>query len=186
MKVLIIEVCRSPETIKITAPMMLMHFFIERGVDHELISNDGIWSERTVLNKELFKKLLIETECEIIHLAMHGDANGLVLKWSEDVFIENRVADDLLLAPEIEKMNGLKGKLIVSVACATARLAPAFLKAGSRGVIAPENVIIWTNLGLFFRYFYGNLLSGQDIEIALSSAKLEFPELESYRFFNEL
>lgn len=183
MNVLILEVCRSPELMKVTTPMILTHFFIEEGIEYKIISNDGIWSESTILTKNIFKKLINETECGIIHLSMHGNNQNLALRWSGDMNLENRVVVDALNASDIEEMSSWEEKLIISGACATAKLAPSFLKVGAKGVVAPENIIIWTNLGHFFRLLYGSLNSGKNIETALSLAISNFPELESYRYF---
>jgi hypothetical protein len=89
----------------------------------------------------------------------------------------------LLTAADIERMKQWTGIMVVSGACASVTLAPAFLSAGATTVIAPERDVPWHNLGRFFADLYGRLHGGDAIEQALLAATAPFPELSSYRCF---
>jgi hypothetical protein len=184
MKVVIFEVCRSPEIRKDREALILSNFFIEQSIDYEVYSNDGIWLDRKVLNKELLVHYLKHSGAGIVHLAMHGNDDGLVLKWSESENIRNRVVEDLLTSFDIKTTCEWRGKLVVSGACSSAKLAKFFLDAGATGVIAPETPIPWLNLGRFFQIFYKALFTGQQPREALALAISQFPEYKSYQLYS--
>jgi len=58
MKVAIFEVCRSPEIKKKTESLILSHFFTKQAIDYKLYSNDGIWQEKTIIDKDSFRLYL--------------------------------------------------------------------------------------------------------------------------------
>jgi hypothetical protein len=181
MKVTIFEVCRSPEIKKITEPVVLSEFFAANGIDYEVYSNDGIWPHPVTISKNFIEACLKQSEPEIIHLAMHGDDYSFILKWSRAEQIKSRVPEAILTGPEIQRMREWREKLIVSGACNSSKLAPFFLEAGARAVIAPEFPVSWANLGQFFCVFYEALFSGEKIEEALKLALSRFPEYWCYQ-----
>lgn len=181
IKVVIFEVCRSPEIRKKTEALILSQMFSRQGIDYELYSNDGIWPNKTIIDKDLIKCTLANPNVKIVHLALHGDDNGLVLKWSNAKRIRDRMPEDRLTAKEIKTSIEWKKKLIVSGACGSAILARFFLHAGAEAVIAPVIPIAWTNLAEFFGVFYTALFSGHDVAQALDVAITQFPEFRSYR-----
>ncbi|NEQ22029.1 MAG: CHAT domain-containing protein [Microcoleus sp. SIO2G3] len=184
MKVIIFEICRSPEIQKETEALILSNFFTQQGIDYKVYSNDAIWSERTVLDKDFMGRCLRNHDVGIVHLAMHGNNNGFVLRWSDAENIRYRVAEDLLTSFEIGMMSGWKGKMLVSGACSSAKLASSFLEAGATDVIAPETPIPWRNLGSFFKLFYQALFLGQNAISALALAISQFPEFKSYQVYS--
>ncbi len=184
MKVVIFEVCRSPEFKKETEALILSNFFREQNIDYEVYSNDGIWLDKTVLDQNLLRQVLKESGADIVHLAMHGNDMGLVLKWSESKDIRDRIAEDILTKFGIKEINEWHGKLLVSGACSSAKLAKSFLDVGATGVIAPETSIPWINLGRFFQIFYKALFSGQQANSALALAISKFPEFKSYQAYS--
>ena len=184
MKVAIFEVCRSPEIKKETEALILSKFFKQENIDYEVYSNDGIWFKRTVLDKNLLRQCLKQSNPGIIHLAMHGDEQGLILKWSNSEDIRNRVVEDLLTSLDIKTISEWHDKLLVSGACSSAKLARFFLDAGVTGVIAPLTPISWLNLGRFFQVFYKALFSSQPPRSALALAITQFPEFKSYQVYS--
>jgi hypothetical protein len=183
MKVVILEVCRSPEIKKQTEALILSRFFTEQQIEYDLYSNDTIWPERTEINKYFIEQCLNEPDIGVVHLAMHGDARSFVLKWSHAEEIGRRVPEDLLTGPDIMAIPDWSGKLVVSGACSSATLAHYFLHAGAAAVIAPTIPIDWTKLGAFFSIFYTTLFEGQKARIALDRAIAQFPEFRSYRIY---
>jgi CHAT domain-containing protein len=183
MKITIFEVCRSPEVQKVTEPVVLSRFFSEQGISYELYSNDGIWPERVRLDKAFIQQRLANPEIEIVHLAMHGDDYSFILRWSQGEPARARVPEDVLTGPDIRRMAEWQGKLVVSGACSTARLAHFFLGAGATAVVAPEQPVPWPNLGQFFCLFYQALFSGQPPDSALRQAVEQFPEYGCYQAF---
>ena len=181
MKVTILEVCRSPEIQKVTEPVVLSRFFTEMGITYELYSNDHIWPNPVTISKSFIEECLRKSEPDIIHLAMHGDDYSFILKWSGAEDFRARIPQDILTGPQILKMSGWRGRLIVSGACNSSKLAPFFLKAGATAVIAPEFPVSWPNLGLFFCLFYEALFSGKEIAEALTLALVKFPEYRCYQ-----
>ena len=181
MKIVIFEVCRSPEIKKITEPVILSQFFQEQGIDYELYSNDQIWSSPAIVNKGLISTCLAKAMFDIVHLAVHGDKNSLILKWSTDKEIGLRVPEDILTGSEILNMPEWRDKIIVSGACNSSHLAPFFLGAGAKAVIAPPIPVDWPNLGPFFCVFYAGLMQGQMLERVLNTAISKFPEYACYK-----
>lgn len=112
MKVVIFEVCRSPEIKNETEALILSNFFKQESIDYEVYSTDGIWLNRKVLDKDLIRQYLKQSAPEIVHLAMHGDNNGLILKWSNEQDIKYRVAEDVLTSFDIKRITELHGKLL--------------------------------------------------------------------------
>jgi len=184
MKIIIFEVCRSPEIKKETEALILSNLFKQENIEYEVYSNDGIWLNRKVLDKDLIRQYLKQSDTEIVHLAMHGDNNGLVLKWSNAQDIKDRVAEDVLTGFDIKRIAEWHGKLLVTGACSSAKLAKFFLDAGAIGVIAPSTPIPWLNLGRFFQVFYKELFSKQPTRSALALAIAQFPEFKSYQFYS--
>ncbi len=165
MKVIILESCRRPEIKKETQALLLSNFFTQQGIDYELYSNDGIWQERVIVDQDLLKCCLKKLDIGIVHLAMHGSYDGFVLRWSSNETISKRVAQELLTNSDIKAISEWHGKLVVSGACCFAGLASSFLDGGATGVVAPENLIPWTNLGKFFSLFYKALFLGMATKI---------------------
>lgn len=93
MKVAIFEVCRSPEIKKKTESLILSNFFIKQAIDYKLYSNDGIWQKKTVFDINLFKFYLKKLDFNIVHLAMHGTNDGLILQWSNAIIPLNQQCD---------------------------------------------------------------------------------------------
>lgn len=184
MKIIILESCRSPEIKKETEASLLSNFFMQQGIEYELYSNDGIWQERVILNQDLLKCCLKKLDVGIVHLAMHGNYDGFVLRWSSHESISKRVAQELLTKSDIRRISEWRGKLVVSGACCSAGFASSFLDAGATGVIAPENLIPWTNLGKFFSLFYKALFLGQNASEALDVAISQFPEFKGYYLYS--
>lgn len=181
MKIVIFEVCRSPEIEKITEPVVLSRFFQQKKIDYQLYSNDQRWSAPITISQELIKSCLTEASFDFVHLAMHGDNYSLILKWSTDRDVRLRVAEDSLSGLEIIKMAEWQDKIIVSGACNSSHLAPFFLKAGAKAVIAPPVPVNWPNLGQFFCLFYEGVVQGQTLETALQVAITAFPEYACYK-----
>lgn len=171
MNVAIFEVCRSPEIKKETEAIIFSNFFNQQGINYEVYSNDGIWLEKTILNKEFMRQCLKKPDLNVVHLAMHGNDNSIVFKWSKAKNIKDWIVEDSLTSFDIRNMSEWHGKLVVSGACSLAKLANYFLEAGAKNVIAPENLIDWTNLGKFFKLFYMALNSGQSPMSALALSK---------------
>jgi len=184
MKVVILESCRSPEIKKETEALILSNFFTQHGIDYELYSNDGRWHERVIVDKDLLKYCLKKVDVGIVHLAMHGSYDGFVLKWSGDETTSKRVPQELLTNSDIRAISEWRGKLVVSGACCSAGLASSFLDAGATGVVAPKNLIPWTNLGKFFSFFYKALFLGQNASEALSVAISQLPEFKNYHLYS--
>ena len=184
MKILILEACRSPEIRKKTEGLILSCFFTEQGIDYELYSNDGIWSEK-VLNKQMIEQCLKKPGIEIVHLAMHGNDDSFVLRWSKTENISSRFPVELLTDSDIRTINQWQGKLVVSGACNSSKLASSFLASGVKGFIAPSKPVPWANLGSFFQLFYQALFSSQEAITALDLALSDFPEFESYRLYTK-
>lgn len=184
MKVVIFEVCRRPEIKKETEALILSNFFKRESLDYEVYSNDGIWSNRKVLDKNLIRQYLKQSNAEIIHLAMHGDNKGLILKWSNAQELKERVPEEVLTSFDIETTSDWQGKVVVSGACSSAPLAKFFLQAGAISVIAPSTPISWLNLGKFFQVFYKALFSSQPTKLALALAIATFPEFKSYQVYS--
>jgi len=183
MKVAIFEVCRSPDVVKVTEPVILSRFFKAEGIDFQIHSNDAIWPSSTIISLDYLRKCLQEQDITIVHLAMHGNKYGFVLKWSSEQDIGRRTPEDNLLASDIVRMKGWQGKLVVSGACETAGMAAYFLQAGALAVVAPKYPISWTNLAQFFCEFYRGLFFGKQAEQALKIATAKFPEYACYDIY---
>lgn len=184
MKVIILEVCRSPEIKKETETLILSTFFTKQIINYEIYSNDFIWQDKTLLSKDSVGGYLKTPDVRIVHLAMHGYADGLILRWSKATNPRERIPEDILTSFDIRLMSEWKGKLVVSGACYSSTLAASFLDAGATDVIAPKSAIPWTNLGNFFSLFYKTLFSSQNISSALNFAISQFPEYESYHVYS--
>jgi CHAT domain-containing protein len=184
MKVVIFEVCRRPEIKKETETLILSRFFQQENIEYEIYSNDGILLNSKVLDKDLVRQYLKQSEAEIVHLAMHGHNKGLILKWSNEQEIKERVPEDVLTSFDIKTTSEWQGKVVVSGACSSAPLARFFLQAGATSVIAPSTPISWLNLGKFFQIFYKALFSSQPTRLALALAIAQFPEFKSYQVYS--
>ncbi len=143
-----------------------------------------MWSEKIVLNKEIVKQCLKKPGIEIVHLAMHGNYDSFVLRWSNAENISSRVPVELLTDSDIRTIAQWDGKLVVSSAC-TSKLASSFLASGAMGLIAPNKPVPWANLGSFFQLFYQALFSSHKAISALDLALSEFPEFESYHLYSK-
>ena len=184
MKVAIFEVCRNPEIEKQTETLMLSQAFERAGIDCQVYSNDGIWGRRTFLNRSLLQKCLGEGDIDVVHVALHGDRDGLVLGWSKVEKIRDRRPQERLSPNDIEMMPQWRGKLIVSGAASVYPLADAFLKAGVSGVLVPERSISYQNLVPFLEILYSKLAKRQSPQNSLDMAIRQFPDLQSFRFLS--
>jgi hypothetical protein len=184
MKVIVFEVCRSPEIAKMTEAFILSKIFSQKGIDYEIYSNDGIWLSKTIIDKYFIKSCLANYDIKIAHLALHGDNSGLILKWSSTKRIKDRIPVLRLTGNDIKAIKEWNKKLIVSGACSSAKFAKYFLYAGAEAVIAPSTPIDWTNLADFFGLFYAMLFSGQKASQCLDTAIIKYPEFESFNLFS--
>ena len=183
MRVAIFEVCRRPEVLKgDTEAAILSTCFPKLGIAYDLISNDGIWAGRSqwgVVNRATMRRVLSDSRISVVHFAVHGAPDGLVLRWGGPLV--DREARDVLTAAQIARLRIFRDRLVVSGACSSVALAGAFLTAGASAFIAPEDEIPWGNLAAFFRAFYRSLAKGSGLEHALAGAINGRPELRSYR-----
>lgn len=184
MNVAIFEVCRNPEIRKQTETLLLSQAFERLGIPCQVYSNDGIWQRRTFLNRSLLQKSLTEDTVDVVHLALHGDREGLVLGWSKAEKIRDRRPQTRLSPNDIEIMTQWRGKLIVSGAASVYPLAESFLNAGASGVVVPERSISYQNLIPFLEGFYGKIAARQSPQTALDSAIRQFPDLQSFRLLS--
>jgi hypothetical protein len=189
MKVVLFEVCRSPEVFKPnTEAIVLSKCFTSLGIEFELYTNDGFWADRpkagSTIDGALIRKCLDDPNLNVIHFAVHGCPTGLVLKWDGDGPIDQRVAADVLTGAQIREMKGFRNRLVVSGACESAILAKDFLAAGATAFVAPDFPPQWEDLGVFFQSFYGSLKEGSQVERALSSAVSDYPKLARYRVYS--
>ncbi|NMG57738.1 hypothetical protein E1H12_04145 [Geitlerinema sp. P-1104] len=184
MNVAIFEVCRNPEIRKQTETLLLSQAFERLRIPCQVYSNDGIWQRRTFLNRSLLQKSLTEDTVDVVHLALHGDREGLVLGWSQAEKIRDRRPQTRLSPSDIESMTQWRGKLIVSGAASVYPLAESFLNAGASGVVVPERSISYQNLIPFLEGFYGKIASRQSPQPALDSAIRQFPDLQSFRLLS--
>jgi hypothetical protein len=106
-----------------------------------------------------------------------------VLRWSRAPSVGARVPVELLTASDIRSMAGLGGRLVVSGACSSARLAEDFLAAGATAFVAPLTDVPWARIGPFFKSFYLTYRSSTEPRSAIEAATREFPEYRSYRVF---
>lgn len=141
------------------------------------------FGNRVELSKSLMSELLRNPAISIVHLAVHGDTQGLILRWSKEPAIRDRVPIELLTPSDIRLMFGWNPKLVVSGACRSAELAPDFLKVGASAVVAPATEVPWSRIGLFFRSCYRSYRQSAVPESALAQALLEYPEHRSYSVF---
>jgi hypothetical protein len=184
MKVLILEACRSPEIDKgLTEPLILSKLFTNNNIEYELYSNDGIWTNQVQIDEALIRNRLKESSINIVHFAVHGGVQGLILKWSNDAYVGHRVPVSFLTGSGIRLIEEFQGKLIVSGACASAQFADDFLAAGADAVVAPLTEISWSKLGLFFKIFYLSYRSSKSVKDALNKAVEEFPQYNCYHVF---
>lgn len=181
MKVIILEVCRSPEIRKETEAVILSRLFTERNIDYELYSNDKVWPNQTQIDKEFIQRCLKKPENKVIHLAMHGDDYSFILRWSKDENFRARKPEETLTGSDIRQMTEWQGKLVVSGACNSSHLAKFFLEAGAKAIVAPEVPISWLNLGNFFSVFYQALFAGEEVTAALQLAVTQYPEYKNYK-----
>ncbi len=184
MNVAIFEVCRNPEIRKQTETLMLSQAFERLGIPCQVYSNDGIWDRRTFLNRSLLQKCLGDESVDVVHLALHGDRDGLVLGWSKAEKIRDRRPQDRLSPQDITQMSQWRGKLVVSGAASVYPLADAFLNAGASGVVVPERSISYQHLVPFLEILYSKLANRQSPRNSLDSAIRQFPDLDSFRFLS--
>lgn len=184
MNVAIFEVCRNPEIRKQTETLMLSQAFERLGIPCQVYSNDGIWDRRTFLNRSLLQKSLSDGAVDVVHLALHGDRDGLVLGWSKAEQIRDRRPQDRLSPQDIEQMTQWRGKLVVSGAASVYPLANAFLNAGASGVLVPERSISYQHLVPFLEVVYSKLANRQSPRNSLDIAIGQFPDLQSFRLLS--
>ena len=183
-KIVLLEICRTPEdTEKQTETRILHRCFTDMGIEHQVYSNDSIWPDPIQLDKHTVSRLLDDTNIRIVHLAVHGNDQGLVIRWSSHERIEDRVPEITMSATEILTMPAWAGKLVVSGACASATLADVFRQAGAAAMVAPTAEVSSYNLGWFFEIFYKGLLSGHRVKQALDSAVAIYPQYSCYRVY---
>lgn len=149
---------RTPRFLKPTEGILLSRFFKKQGIEFELFTNDysSRKEDKENLDADLIRHSLAEPDVDIAHFAVHGDNERLVLEWHQDRIPEKH--KNHLEEKDIRAMTELDGILVVSGTCASAPLAPAFLSAGVRAVIAPTNRTRREALGHFFVRFYEALL----------------------------
>ena len=169
----------------LTEPRVLSRIFKNHDIAYELVSNDSIWTDRAEISKELLAGRLRATPVDVIHLAVHGAHDGLVLKWSKHHLVGARVPINTLTSSDIRSIPELEGKLVVSGACSSARFAADFLSAGAKAVVAPLSDIPWIGLGPFFQSFYLCYRSLNNARVAVDRAIGDFPEYRSYRVFQQ-
>lgn len=122
MKVLILESCRSPEINKgVTESLILSRLKSENNIEYELYSNDGIWENPTLIDESLIRNLLKESSIDVVHFAVHGGEEGLILQWSNAIDLSKKVPVSVLTGSQISLLKELSGKLIVSGACSSAQ-----------------------------------------------------------------
>ncbi|WP_144054051.1 hypothetical protein [Baaleninema simplex] len=184
MKVAIFEVCRNPEIEKQTETLMLSEFCKRSGIECEVYSNDGIWTKRTFLNRSLFQNCLSDTDTKVVHLALHGDRDGLVMRWSNAEKIRDRRPQERLSPQDIESIVQWRDKVVVSGAYSAAKLSDAFLKAGVAAAVFPEHPISYQHLVPFLEIFYGKLATGLSVRNALNAGLSKFPDLKSFKIFS--
>lgn len=184
MKVAIFEVCRNPEIEKQTETLMLSQAFDRLEIDCDVYSNDGIWRQRTFLNQSLLRNCLSSSGLNVVHLALHGDNKGLVMRWSKAEKIRDRRPQETLSRSNIESMDEWRGKLVVSGASSTTAIAEAFLAAGAVGVLCPEHPISYQNLIPFLEIVYGQLAQRATVRSALDAGLAKFPDLKSFRLIS--
>ncbi|MFO8038199.1 MAG: hypothetical protein R6U67_01975 [Sodalinema sp.] len=184
MNVAIFEVCRNPEIRKQTETLMLSQAFERLSIPCQVYSNDGIWDRRTFLNRSLLQKCLGDESVDVVHLALHGDRDGLVLGWSKAEKIRDRRPQDRLSPQDIEMMSQWRGKLVVSGAASVYPLADAFLNAGASGVVVPERSISYQHLVPFLEILYSKLANRQSPRNCLDIAIRQFPDLQSFRLLS--
>lgn len=188
MRVVIFEVCRRPEIRKEnTEGTILRNWFSEIGIPHAVYSNDRFWGDfplsGTAVSSGTISEALIGGGFTVVHFAVHGGTDGLVLEWSGP--IDRREPRAVLAPHDISSMaREFGGRLVVSGACGSGALSVPFLAAGATGFVAPETAISWLNLAAFFEVFYSELNAGQGTQSSLSKARLLHPELGSYRYYN--
>jgi diadenosine tetraphosphatase ApaH/serine/threonine PP2A family protein phosphatase len=187
-KVALFEVCRTPEVSKPNSEaIVLSKCFTDLRIHFELHSNDKHWAGEPevgkVVNRDVIQQRLGDPEIRInvVHFALHGDPEGLVLEWNGP--IGARFPYDVLKGFEIKRMGVFHGKLVVSGACASAGLAEAFVTAGAT-YVAPEEAVEWNDLGVFFQSFYSSLATGETAQAALALAISGHPELASYHIYS--
>lgn len=184
MKVAIFEVCRNPEIEKQTETLLLSQAFDRLGIDCDVYSNDGIWRQRTFLNRSLLQNCLAKPGLRVVHLALHGDSKGLVMRWSKAEKIRDRRPQEILSPADIEAMTEWRDKLIVSGASRTTALTDSFLAAGAAAVLCPEHPISYQHFLPFSEVFYGKLAARQPLRPALDASLSQFPDLKSFRLFS--
>lgn len=187
MRVALLEVCRRPEIPKAsTEAIVLSRVFKDIGIDFDLYSNDQYWSRRKragkVVSMEQIATLAANPLIDVLHFAMHGNEEGLILSWSGP--LDDRAPETILGPRDITEGPRFGGKLIVSGACQSAHLSDEFIAAGARAVVAPSIEVPWMNLGSFFKSFYAHMVGGLDAAKSLELAKSPFPELGSYLLIN--
>lgn len=186
MRIAIVEVCRSPEVQKWGTEGQVLHAGLPKlGLTPVLCSNDHSWRGASGVRAwpgpaGLFR-LAHQQRIDVLHLAMHGTADGLVLGWKGA--LGQREPRTVLTPAMVRERLRLNGRLVVSGACQSAHMADDFLAAGACAVVAPRDEVPWANLGAVFLTFYAALAIGQSPRVAMTAARKTYPELASYRCF---
>jgi len=187
VKVLLVGVCRSPEYDKgDTEPVFLSRLFDRWGVQHAVYSNAGVWPEPVQVTPDRLGTWVAETDPDVVHLAMHGDPQGLVLRWSHEPETRQRRPTAWLTPKDIASMEGWSGRLVLSGACESGLvLSNALLCSGATRVVATLEDVPWARLAYFFGDLYERLLDHPaSLNAAVRDAATRYPELSSYRVYD--
>lgn len=186
MKILLIEVCRSPEIDKSdTEAKLLSRQFDQCGLDYRIYSNDLMWMDPMAIDRSRIDDWLADWQPDIVHLATHGDSRGLVLQWSHEQLFRQRRPTNWLTGKDIRSMKGWVGRTVFSGACESGMLASDFLAAGATGVVAPTHMVPWAQLARFFGQVYAALLADPgSINAAVRDATNHYQGLSSYRVYS--
>lgn len=144
----------------------LVGVFARYGYRWKVLSNDPTWANPAWPTAISIEAAIRELSPTLVHFALHGIEEGLVLRLSE-----LGETEDILTWGEIEQSAAWEGRVVISGACGMQRHSSAFLAAGASAVVAPRTTIRWENLCHFFRLFYSHLLQGEAISRALLATK---------------
>lgn len=148
--------------------------FARHGCPWMVLSNDPAWSNPGWPTADSIGAAVDHFEPTIVHFALHGVEQGLLLRVSEGEDGQASESGDVnyILAWEaIERMPAWRGRVVITGACGMFRHAQAFLRAGARAVVAPGETIGWGDLCHFFRLLYSSLLGGERLGSALAATK---------------
>jgi hypothetical protein len=148
----------------------LVGVFSRYGYQWKVLSNDPAWPVPAWPTAASIEKTTESFDPTVIHFALHGTEEGLVLRVSDEVGSPGVVGDVLAWA-DIERMVVWEDRVVITGACGMLSHASSFLRAGALAVVAPRTSIDWGNLCHFFRLFYTFLLDGRSIGDALLATR---------------